>query len=58
MFFILAVIILLGFLGGKPIESPFLELSQIISLCYFSFFIIIVIIENIDLFIIRLLKKC
>ena len=42
--------ILLGYLGAKPIESPFLETAQICTLIYFSFFIIIIIVEKIDSF--------
>jgi hypothetical protein len=30
------------YLGGKPVESPFLEISQIFAILYFSNFIFIV----------------
>jgi quinol-cytochrome oxidoreductase complex cytochrome b subunit len=32
--------ILLGFLGGKPVEFPFNELSVLVSSFYFLFFIL------------------
>ena len=40
--------LLLGYLGAKPIESPFLEMAKICTLIYFSFFIIIILTEKID----------
>ena len=44
----IAICVLLGYLGGKPIEQPFLFLGQLCTAGYFSFFIIIVIVERLD----------
>jgi ubiquinol-cytochrome c reductase cytochrome b subunit len=56
-FSFLAVVILLGFLGAKPIEAPYLSLAQYATIAYFSFFFILIIVERLDLFLIKLLKK-
>lgn len=56
-FILIAVIILLGYLGAKPIEAPFLVTAQIATAAYFSFFILLLIVEPIDLALIRALKK-
>lgn len=52
----LAIVIILGFLGAKPIEAPYLSLAQYATVAYFSFFPILIIIEKIDLTLIKLLK--
>lgn len=52
----LAIVIILGFLGAKPIEAPYLSLAQYATIGYFSFFPLLVIIEKIDLTLIKLLK--
>jgi len=42
-FYLFVVIfLLLGVLGAKHVESPYIELGQIITALYFSYFVIIV----------------
>ena len=48
IFIFLANAVLLGYLGAKPIESPFLEIAKIATTIYFLFFIAIIIIEKLD----------
>jgi ubiquinol-cytochrome c reductase cytochrome b subunit len=55
-FAFLADVILLGFLGAKPIEAPYLSMAQYATIGYFSFFIILILVERIDLLTIRMLK--
>ena len=40
--FFIIIALLLGWLGGTPIEYPFFQLSQLFTLCYFIYFIIII----------------
>ncbi len=56
-FSFLAIVILLGFLGAKPIEPPYLSLAQYLTGGYFSFFFLLIILERVDLFIIKTLKS-
>jgi len=42
VWFFIAVFILLGFLGGQPIEAPYTVFAQLLAFGYFSFFIAIV----------------
>jgi len=40
--FFISVFIFLGFLGGSPAEEPFIFLSRLASILYFSHFIIVI----------------
>jgi quinol-cytochrome oxidoreductase complex cytochrome b subunit len=54
----ISICILLGFLGAKPIEEPFLTLGQILTILYFSFFLLLTIIDRLDYyFLIKYLYK-
>ena len=44
--FFLITCVLLGWIGGKPIEEPYLEIGQFLTICYFFYFISISIINN------------
>jgi len=58
VFIFLADVILLGYLGAKPIESPYLDIAKYATITYFGFFIVLLLIEKIDiLFYKNLLKK-
>ena len=48
VFIFLANAILLGYLGAKPIESPYLEIAKIATVIYFSFFILILLFEHLE----------
>ena len=49
--------ILLGFLGAKPIEAPYLFMAQLATAIYFSFFPLLIIVERIDLLLNKLVKR-
>lgn len=44
----IAIVFLLGYLGAKPIEAPYLSLAQSMTISYFSFFFLLIFIERID----------
>ena len=56
-FSFLANIIILGFLGAKPIEPPYLFLAQIATIGYFSFFFLLILCEKLDLLLIKWLLR-
>jgi ubiquinol-cytochrome c reductase cytochrome b subunit len=41
-FYFIAVFFALMVLGAKHVESPFIEYGQLLTLCYFLFFLIII----------------
>lgn len=47
------VVVLLGYLGGQPIESPYPEAAQLLVLFYFAFFVIFVFVDG---FLFRMLR--
>ena len=49
--------ILLGYLGSKPIEQPYLFIAQYATIAYFSFFILLIITEIMDKKFIKTLQK-
>jgi len=56
-FCFIANVFLLGYLGAKPIEAPYLSLAQLATIIYFSFFFLLVFIERSDQYILGKLKK-
>lgn len=52
-FVFIAVVFLLGYLGAKPIEEPFLFLAQTATKFYFSFFFIVLFVEKFDQFLLK-----
>lgn len=56
-FSFIAIVILLGYLGAKPIEEPYLSLAQIATSAYFIYFFLLIFIDRIDQFLLILLKK-
>jgi len=46
--FFITCCILLGWLGQKPVEAPYIFLGQIVTICYFSFFILTPIVSLIE----------
>jgi ubiquinol-cytochrome c reductase cytochrome b subunit len=46
-------VILLGYLGGLPIEEPYTIISQIFAVYYFSFFIILIIFEYYSIYVVH-----
>jgi ubiquinol-cytochrome c reductase cytochrome b subunit len=55
-FTFIGVTVLLGYLGAKPIEDPFLSLAQYATLFYFSFFLVLPFIDRIDQILLKLVK--
>lgn len=51
----ISVNILLGYIGGKPIENPYLIIGQILTLVYFLFFPLTLILEQTDYLIMKTL---
>jgi len=49
----LANCFLLGWLGGKPVEDPFLLLARLSTSFYFLFFFLIVLIDRVEYFLIK-----
>jgi quinol-cytochrome oxidoreductase complex cytochrome b subunit len=47
-FSFISISILLGYLGAKPIEPPYLLTAQYATVGYFSFFFVLVIVEHLD----------
>jgi len=56
-FIFLADTILLGYLGAKPIESPFLEVAKIATSIYFAFFLLILLLEHSERLINKIITK-
>jgi ubiquinol-cytochrome c reductase cytochrome b subunit len=56
-FSFIAVVFLLGYLGAKPIEEPFLSLAQSSTMGYFTFFNLLPFIERLDQFVLWLINK-
>lgn len=50
-------VVLLGYLGAKPIEAPYLLLAQVLTASYFAFFFLLIIIEKIDFQLISWTKR-
>jgi len=44
----LATCVILGYIGSKPIENPYLIIGRIATIIYFAFFILVTFIERID----------
>lgn len=44
----ISINVLLGYIGGKPIEDPFLSLGQFLTLAYFTFFPLTLVLEQVD----------
>jgi ubiquinol-cytochrome c reductase cytochrome b subunit len=40
--FFIANTLILGWIGGKPVESPYIEIGQLATLYYFAFFLLII----------------
>jgi len=52
-FSFIAIVFLLGYLGAKPIEAPYLSLAQFATIVYFCFFFVLIFIERFDLFFLK-----
>jgi len=57
VFGFIGVVVLLGFLGGKPVEQPYLGISQIATVAYFAFFLVLAVIERFETLFLSYLKK-
>lgn len=44
----ISVNVLLGYIGGKPIEDPYLTLGQLLTAAYFGFYPLILLVEHFD----------
>lgn len=40
--FFVADCLILGWIGGQPVESPYIEIGQIATVYYFAFFLVII----------------
>jgi len=49
-FSFISISMLLGYLGAKPIEAPYLTIAQYATLGYFSFFVLLLLMEKLDHF--------
>lgn len=57
VFSFLGITLLLGYLGAKPIEEPFLSLAQFSTGAYFAFFVILIVIDRLDIFFLNYIRK-
>ena len=48
-----SVCILLGWIGAKPIEAPYLFIGQLCTGLYFSFFFLVMFVEKLDFYLLE-----
>ena len=52
-----AICVLLTYIGAKPIEMPYLWIGQISTILYFAFFVLLLIIELIEIRMTKMVLK-